>query len=183
MKTKSLILTMVAVLFTCSSATAQSHIDKIVDELEQKGVDVSKVVKRDPNTKKVVSEIKSLSFYSKDGNYANRLKEAFKKDAENAIQETIYNHGNSHNLFFKNGSKSAHYNLSITPNSGKDPLVKLSIIIRDGDYNDLGWLNNSGDVSLKDLKRHLVVRQKADSVRQAKRAEAIAKQNQKEVNY
>ena len=183
MKTKSLILTMVAVLFTCSNATAQSHIDKIVDELEQKGVDVSKVVKRDPKIKKVVSEIKSLSFYSKDSNYANRLKEAFKKDAENAIQETINNHGNSHNLFFKDGTKSAHYNLSITPISGKDPLVKLSIIIRDEDYNVRGWLDNSGDVSLKELKRHLVVRQKADSVRQAKRAEAIAKQNQKEVNY
>ena len=124
-----------------------------------------------------------LSFYSKDGNYANRLKEAFKKDAENAIQETIYNHGNSHNLFFKDGTKSAHYNLSITPISGKDPLVKLSIIIRDGDYNVHGWLDNSGDVSLKELKRHLVVRQKADSVRQAKRAEAIAKQRQKEASY
>lgn len=142
MKTKSLILTMVATLFTFGSATAQSHIDKIVEELEQKGVDVSKVVKRDPKTKKVVSETKNLSFYSKDSKYANRLKEAFKKDAEDAIQETIYNHGNSHNLFFKDGTKSAHYNLSITPISGKDPLVKLSIIIRNGDNkgNDLpGW--------------------------------------------
>ena len=142
MKAKSLILTMMATLFICSSATAQSHIDKIVEELEQKGVDVSKVVKRDPKTKKVVSETKNLTFYSKDSNYANRLKEAFKKDAEDAIQETIFNHGNSHNLFFKNGTKSAHYNLIITPNSGKDPFVRLNIIIRDGDdkgYDLPGW--------------------------------------------
>ena len=133
MKAKSMILTMVATLFTFSSATAQSHIDKIVDELEQKGVDVSKVVKRDPKTKKVVSETKNLSFYSKDSNYANRLKEAFKKDAEDAVQETVNNHGNTYLLIFKNGTKSAHYNLIITPNSGKDPFVRLNIIVRDGD--------------------------------------------------
>ena len=142
MKTKSLILTMMATLFTFGSATAQSHIDKIVEELEQKGVDVSKVVKRDPKTKKVVSETKNLSFYSKDGNYANRLKEAFKKDAEDAIEEAVNNHGNTILLFFKNGTKSAHYNLIITPNSGKDPSVRLNIIIRNGNNNgnDLpGW--------------------------------------------
>lgn len=133
MKAKSMILTMVATLFTFSSATAQSHIDKIVDELEQKGVDVSKVVKRDPKTKKVVSETKNLSFYSKDSNYANRLKEAFKKDAEDAVQETVNNHGNTYLLIFKNGTNSAHYNLIITPNSGKDPFVRLNIIVRDGD--------------------------------------------------
>lgn len=142
MKTKSLILTMVATLFTFSSATAQSHIDKIVEELEQKGVDVSKVVKRDPKTKKVVSETKNLSFNSKDGNYANRLKEAFKKDAEDAVQETVNNHGNTILLIFENGTRNAHYNLIITPNSGKDPLVRLNIIIRNGNNNgnDLpGW--------------------------------------------
>jgi hypothetical protein len=113
-----------------------------VEELEQKGVDVSKVVKRDPKTKKVVSETKNLSFYSKDGNYANRLKEAFKKDAEDAIEEAVNNHGNTILLFFKNGTKSAHYNLIITPNSGKDPSVRLNIIIRNGNNNgnDLpGW--------------------------------------------
>ncbi|MBR2291363.1 MAG: DUF5024 domain-containing protein, partial [Prevotella sp.] len=38
-----------------SSAMAQQRIDKIVEELEQKGVDVNKVVKRDPKTKQIVS--------------------------------------------------------------------------------------------------------------------------------
>lgn len=137
MKTKNLILAMVATLFTFSSATAQSRIDKIVDELEQKGVDVSKVVRRDPKTKKVISETKNLSFYSKDSNYANRLKEAFKKDAENAVQETVSNHGNTYLLVFKDGTKNAHYNLIITQIDGKDPLVKLNIIVRDG--NDKGY--------------------------------------------
>ena len=48
---KLLVIAMVAIL--CSiNATAQSHIEKIMDELENNGVDVSKVVKRDPKTKK-----------------------------------------------------------------------------------------------------------------------------------
>jgi len=135
MKAKSLILTMVVTLLICSSATAQSHIDKIVDELEQKGVDLSKVVKRNPETKKIISEFMELSFYSKDGKYANRLKEAFKKDAEDAVQEIIKNHGNSHLLIFIDGKKKASYQLEITPRSGKNPLVKLSIIIKDGNNN------------------------------------------------
>ena len=113
------------------------HIDKIVDELEQKGVDVSKVVRRDPKTKKIVSEVKNLQFYSKENNYANRLKEAFKKDAEVAIQESISNHGNNYHLIFKDGTKKATYQLIITPDEGKDPLVKLSIVIREG--NDHGF--------------------------------------------
>ena len=144
MKAKSLILTMMAMLFTFSSAIAQSHIDKIVDELEQKGVDISKVVRRDPKTKKIVSETKNLSFYSKDSNYANRLKEAFKKDAEDAVQETVNNHGNTHLLIFKNGTKSAHYNLTITPKSGKDPLVQL--------YIKMSIINNDGNIKLEGLE-------------------------------
>ena len=66
MKAKKLFLMMVAALIVCNPVTAQSRIDKIVDEIEQKGVDVSKVVKRDPKTKKPYSITKSLtlSLYS-----------------------------------------------------------------------------------------------------------------------
>ena len=85
MKTRQLILTVMVALIACNPVMAQNHIDKIVDELEQKGVDAKKVVKRDPKTKKPYYIVKSLTFYSKDSNYANRLKEAFKKDAEDAI--------------------------------------------------------------------------------------------------
>lgn len=128
MKAKQLILTVLVALFTCSSMMAQSHIDKIVDELEQKGVDVSKVVKRDPKTKKPYSIVKSLTFYSKDSNYANRLKEAFKKEAENAVQESVSNKGNNYVLIFKDGKIKTTYSMSITPLKDKDPLVSISII-------------------------------------------------------
>lgn len=42
MKTRQLILTIVVALITCSPVMAQSRIDKIVDELEQKGVDAKR---------------------------------------------------------------------------------------------------------------------------------------------
>ena len=42
MKAKHLILTVMAAFFTCSPVMAQSRIDKIVDELEQKGVDTKR---------------------------------------------------------------------------------------------------------------------------------------------
>ena len=136
MKTKNLILTMAAALITCSPVMAQSHIDKIVDEIEQKGVDVSKVVKRDPKTKKPYSITKSLTFYSKDGNYANRLKEAFRKDAEDAEQESVSNKGNNYRLIFVDGKKKSIYSLNIQEQQDKDPRVSLKIVMRDGNVKE-----------------------------------------------
>ena len=98
-------------VFINSPMMAQNHIDKIVDELEQKGVDASKVVKRDPKTKKPYSIVKSLTFYSKDSNYANRLKEAFRKDAEDAIEEKVEKKGNSYKLIFVDGDVKEFNNL------------------------------------------------------------------------
>ena len=136
MKAKILILTMVAALIACSPVMAQSRIDKIVDEIEQKGVDVSKVVKRDPKTKKPYSIVKSLTFYSKDSNYANRLKEAFRKDAEDADQESVSNKGNNYRLIFVDGKKKTTYSLTIQERQDKDPLVILKIVMRDGDVKE-----------------------------------------------
>lgn len=136
MKAKNLFLTMVAALIACSPVMAQSHIDKIVDEIEQKGVDVSKVVKRDPKTKKPYSIVKSLTFYSKDSNYANRLKEAFRKDAEDAEQESVSNKGNNYRLIFVDGKKKSIYSLNIQERQDKDPRVSLKIVMRDGDVKE-----------------------------------------------
>ena len=136
MKAKNLILTMVAALIPCSPVMAQSRIDKIVDEIEQKGVDVSKVVKRDPKTKKPYSITKSLTFYSKDGNYANRLKEAFRKDAEDAEQESVSNKGNNYRLIFVDGKKRSIYSLNIQERQDKNPRVSLKIVMRDGDVKE-----------------------------------------------
>ena len=142
MKAKILFLTMVAALIACSPVMAQSRIDKIVDEIEQKGVDVSKVVKRDPKTKKPYSIVKSLTFYSKDSNYANRLKEAFRKDAEDAEQESVSNKGNNYRLIFVDGKKRSIYSLNIQEQQDKDPRVSLRIIMRDGNVKE----NNDYDI-------------------------------------
>ena len=138
MKAKNLILTMVAALIVSSPVMAQSRIDKIVDELEQKGVDASKVVKRDPKTKKPYSIVKSLTFYSKDGNYANRLKEAFRKDAEDAEHESVSNKGNNYRLIFVDGKKKTTYSLNIQEQQDKNPRVSLRIVMRDGNVKETG---------------------------------------------
>ena len=157
MKAKILILTMLAVLLANSPVVAQSHIDKIVDEIEQKGVDVSKVVKRDPKTKKPYSIVKSLTFYSKDSNYANRLKEAFRKDAEDADQESVSNKGNNYRLVFVDGKKKTTYSLTIQERQDKDPLVILKIIMRDGnvketdDYNIMNSFFGAGTFEFNDF--------------------------------
>lgn len=157
MKTKNLILTMAAALITCSPVMAQSHIDKIVDEIEQKGVDVSKVVKRDPKTKKPYSITKSLTFYSKDSNYANRLKEAFRKDAEDAEQESVSNKGNNYRLIFVDGKKKTTYSLNIQEQQDKDPRVSLKIVMRDGnvketdDYDIMNSLFGTGAIELNGI--------------------------------
>ena len=61
------IMMVIAIWLLSSCAIAQSSIDKIVDELEKKGVDVNYVAKRDPKTKQVYLQTKTLSFYSKEG--------------------------------------------------------------------------------------------------------------------
>ncbi|MBP5526059.1 MAG: DUF5024 domain-containing protein [Paludibacteraceae bacterium] len=157
MKAKNLFLTMVAALIACSPVMAQSRIDKIVDEIEQKGVDVSKVVKRDPKTKKPYSIVKSLTFYSKDSNYANRLKEAFRKDAEDAEQESVSNKGNNYRLIFVDGKKRSIYSLNIQEQQDKDPRVSLRIIMRDGyvkennDYDIFNSFFGTGAIELNGI--------------------------------
>lgn len=120
----------IAIWLMSSSAIAQSSIDKIVDELEKKGVDVNYVAKRDPKTKQVYLQTKTLSFYSKEGKYANRLKEAFRKEGENAATETYSHSGNNYTLVFKDGKKKYTYTLSITNKNDGNPLVNLAIVFR-----------------------------------------------------
>ena len=158
MKAKQLILTVMAVFIANSPMMGQNHIDKIVDELEQKGVDAKKVVKRDPKTKKPYSIVKSLTFYSKDSNYANRLKEAFRKDAEDAIEEKVEKKGNSYKLIFVDGKKRTTYYLNIQERQDKDPRVDLKIYMQDGDVKEFNNLDGimdffgSGAIEIEGLK-------------------------------
>ena len=164
MKAKHLILTVMAAFFTCSPVMAQSRIDKIVDELEQKGVDTIKVVRRDPKTKKPYSIVKSLTFYSKDSNYANRLKEAFRKDAEDAIEERVEKKGNNYRLIFVDGEKRTTYYLNIQERQDKDPRVDLRINM-DGDAKGFNNLNGIMDFFGSDANEIKNYRWSLDSIR------------------
>ena len=147
-----------AALITYSPVMAQNRIDKIVEKLEQEGVDTKKVVKRDPKTKKPYSIVKSLTFYSKDSNYANRLKEAFRKDAEDAIEEKVEKKGNSYKLIFVDGKKRTTYYLNIQERQDKDPRVDLKIYMQDGDVKEFNNLDGimdffgSGAIEIESLK-------------------------------
>ena len=153
-----------AAFFTCSPVMAQSRIDKIVDELEQKGVDTKKVVRRDPKTKKPYSIVKSLTFYSKDSNYANRLKEAFRKDAEDAIEERVEKKGNNYRLIFVDGEKRTTYYLNIQERQDKDPRVDLRINM-DGDTKGFNNLNGIMDFFGSDANEIKNYRWSLDSIR------------------
>lgn len=123
MKVRSLMMT-IAALLICNYAVAQSHIKAVVKELEEiEGVG-SKVVKRDPKTKKITCIVLRFSFYSKEGKYAEKLKKAFHQDAEDAKMEAQYR--DTHILQFEGGS---FYILKIDKAKAKDgaPLVELSV--------------------------------------------------------
>jgi len=144
---------------------AQSRIDKIVDELEEKGVDARKVVRRDPKTKKPYYILKSLTFYSKDGKYANRLKEAFKKDAEDAVQETVSNKGNKYTLIFEDGKKRTIYYLYLQERPDKDPRVDLKINMWDSSVEASGINDNIMDFFGSDATEIKSYQWSLDSIR------------------
>lgn len=142
---------LVALLFAVLNvvpALAQQHIDKVLDELEQKGVDVTTMVKRN-DKKQIYSQVKNFSFISKDGKFARELEDAFSKDAENASSESKSKRSGmtSYTLVFKNEKQRAVYVLSITQKEGKDPLVAVSVTLRDNSVE--GSTNNlffDGDI-------------------------------------
>lgn len=111
-------------------ALAQAEIDRIAKELEQKGVECDKVVNRNPSTKKIVSEVRTYVFRSKDGNYARQLKKAFSAEEENSTTAITENGGRSMTLIFDTNGSHKVYKLEIGSESA-DPRVELNII-----YND-----------------------------------------------
>jgi len=136
MKRKHLLMAFLSVLlinvWSCVPAAAQNNIDRLVKELEDKGVDVNTVVKRNAKTKQVYSMIKTLTFYSKEGNYARQLQQAFDKDSENASSVNTDRRNTYRNtiLSFKLGKKILLYNLIIRGKESQ-PQVMVSIISRD----------------------------------------------------
>lgn len=153
-----------AVLLMAGSCAlmAQEKIDRIADELEAQGVDVSKVVNRDPKTRKVVSVIRSFEFRSKNGTYAKRLLKAFDEEAPNAVTETsdLEDDEEERTLIFKKGDKTMIYSIEVERNK-PNPEVELNIIIKSGKVGAVinGLLDSLSemlpDSMLLNLDRHL----------------------------
>lgn len=131
MKTRRFLIALTGLMTCWQMALGQAAIDRIADELEQKGVECDKVVTRHPKTKKVTCIVKSYEFMSKDSNYANQLKKAFAKEAENATTEISEKGGREWTLIFDSDDCHMVYNLEIGKQT-PDPKVELNIIINYG---------------------------------------------------
>ncbi len=67
------ILTMIFSFLLVLPLMAQTSIEKVVSEIESKGVDGTVIIKRNPTTKKFISKTRCYNFISKNGNYAEKL--------------------------------------------------------------------------------------------------------------
>jgi hypothetical protein len=129
---------------------AQHNIDRLVKQLEEKGVNVNTVIKRNSN-KKIYLSVKSLSFYSKEGNYARQLQKAFDMDANDAVNANTNKEAGykTISLIFSSGTKKKIYTLYI---SGKEtrPYVNVNILNRDNSISsddDSSFLYDIGNNS------------------------------------
>lgn len=156
MKTKHLIIAFLSIILIsvldCATASAQSDINRIVDELESRGADVNKVVKRNKKTKKIYLEVKSVSFLSKGDIYARQLKAAFEKDSKDCDNVTTNRNGSDKldinmTLIFRDNKSKSIYCLTISGNRTPHS-VAVSIIYKDeaNEYNsnDDSYIINNG---------------------------------------
>ena len=135
MRTKKFLIVGIAasVMSLCGAmkAVAQENIEKVLKELENKGVEVNSLIKRN-SKKQIYFSSRSLSFISKEGNYARQLENAFEKDGENAssVSKSKAKSNATVTLIFRGEKSKAIYCLVV---SGKkeEPNVTVSVSYRD----------------------------------------------------
>ena len=122
---------------------AQTSIEKVVSEIESRGVDATVIVRRSPTTKKVISKTRCYNFVSKNGNYAEKLIRAFKESSDDAIE--YVQSKNNYVAKFTSGSTTTSYILNISNYGSQNPTVSLVITSKDKNYRaeifnfDPGW--------------------------------------------
>lgn len=126
-------------LSLCSCHTlqtsAQTHIDKVVAQLEKNHkIEKSVVNKRDPNTGDLLCRIESYSF--KDKKLTKELIDAFDQDECKASKSAINRNDNnvSYAFVFNKKKMTISYFLSCNDN-----YTNLSIIQKSADYDSNGW--------------------------------------------
>lgn len=126
------ILTMIFSFLLVLPLMAQTSIEKVVSEIESKGVDGTVIIKRNPTTKKFISKTRCYNFISKNGNYAEKLIRAFKESSDDAI-EYVQSRNNCV-AKFTSGSTITSYILNISNSSSQNPRVSLVITSKNKNY-------------------------------------------------
>ena len=136
MTARRFIIVLAGLMAIGQTALAQAEIDRVAEELEQKGVELGKVITRNPKTKKITKMVKTYEFRSKNGKYAEKLKKAFGKEAENSSKEIFEKGGREWTLIFDSDDCHMVYTLQIGSQE-PDPRVELNIIITYGKQKSL----------------------------------------------
>ena len=129
-----------ACLLSFTPVAAQQKIDRLMDEIESRGVDVNTVIKRDKKTGKMTYMTRQMTFRSRKGNYAKKLERAFDEESRKAV---LVNHSNGrYKLEFEDAEGNTSYYM-LTSGKG-EPTVKLCKSFRGHGYTEdksyqFGW--------------------------------------------
>lgn len=129
-----------ACLLSFTPVAAQQKIDRLMDEIESRGVDVNTVIKRDKKTGKMTFMTRQMTFRSRKGNYAKKLERAFDEESRKAV---LVNHSNGrYKLEFEDAEGNTSYYM-LTSGKG-EPTVKLCKSFRGHGYTEdksyrFGW--------------------------------------------
>ena len=121
-----------ACLLSFTPVAAQQKIDRLMDEIESRGVDVNTVIKRDKKTGKMTYMTRQMTFRSRKGNYAKKLERAFDEESRKAV---LVNHSNGrYKLEFEDAEGNTSYYM-LTSGKG-EPTVKLCKSFRGHGYTE-----------------------------------------------
>lgn len=121
-----------ACLLSFTPVAAQQKIDRLMDEIESRGVDVNTVIKRDKKTGRMTFMTRQMTFRSRKGNYAKKLERAFDEESRKAV---LVNHSNGrYKLEFEDAEGNTSYYM-LTSGKG-EPTVKLCKSFRGHGYTE-----------------------------------------------
>lgn len=121
-----------ACLLSFTPVAAQQKIDRLMDEIESRGVDVNTVIKRDKKTGMMTFMTRQMTFRSRKGNYAKKLERAFDEESRKAV---LVNHSNGrYKLEFEDAEGNTSYYM-LTSGKG-EPTVKLCKSFRGHGYTE-----------------------------------------------